>query len=120
MISNRIFHWRDLRTRFYPVLNDMLSAYLIRMEDPEGRYWKNVIGYLPAPEDEAFVEHRATFVGELVQYNELKEIRMLRRRLLDNHAGGHHNRGEAAILDLAPELEALSACLATLHKKLKI
>jgi hypothetical protein len=53
-------------------------------------------------------------------YNELKEVRVLRKHLLDNAMSGNHNRGEVAKLDLAPEAAALDACLITLHKKLNI
>lgn len=120
VLSNRIFHWRELRTKFYPVLNNMHSAYVIRMTNPQGRYWTNVVGYVPSPEDEDFVEHRASFLGDLVQYSELKEVRILRRKMLDNAMSGDHEPGEVATLDLAPESAALSTCLLTLHKKLRI
>jgi hypothetical protein len=53
-------------------------------------------------------------------YNELKEVRVLRKHLLDDAMSGNHNRGEVAKLDLAPEAAALDACLITLHKKLNI
>ena len=119
-LSNRIFHWRELRTKFYPVLNNMHSAYVIRMANPEGRYWTIVVGYLPSPKDEKFVNHRALFIGELVEYNELKEVRILRKRMLETMAAEDHDLGEAAVYDLAPESAALSACLITLHKKLKL
>jgi hypothetical protein len=117
---NRLFHWRELRTKFYPALNNMYAAYVIRMASPDGRYWTTIVGNNPAPEDEAFVDHRSSFVSDLVQFNELKEVRVLRKQLLDNAVAGNHNPGEVAKLDLAPELAALDACLATLHKKLKI
>jgi hypothetical protein len=117
---NRLFHWRELRTKFYPVLNNMYSAYVIRMAKPEGRYWITIVGNIPSPEDEDFVDHRSSFLSDLVQYNELKEVRVLRRQLLHNAISGHHNPGEVAKLDLAPESAALDACLITLHKKLKI
>jgi hypothetical protein len=116
---NRLFHWRELRTRFYPVLNNMFSAYVIRMENPEGRYWTNVVGNVPAPEDEEFVDHRSSFISDLVQYNELKEVRLLRREMLNNMIRDH-KPGEVATLDLAPESAALRRCLLTQHKKLKI
>jgi hypothetical protein len=116
---SRVFHWRELRTKFYSVLNNMISAYVIRMENLEGRYWTTVVGNLPAPEDEDFVDHRSSFMSDLVQYNELKEERILRKQLLDNAMSGNHNAGEIATLDLAPESTALHACLITLHKKLK-
>lgn len=117
---NRLFHWRELRTKFYPLLSNMYSAYVIRMENPEGRYWTTIVGNVPSPEDNDFVEHRSSFLSDLVQYNELKEVRVLRRKLLDNAMSGNHNPGEEAKLDLAPEAAALGACLAKLHKKLKI
>jgi len=74
---NRLFHWRELRTKFYPVLNNIYSAYVIRMAKPEGRYWTTIVGNIPSPEDEVFVDHRSSFLSELVQYNELKEVRVL-------------------------------------------
>jgi hypothetical protein len=117
---NRLFHWRELRTKFYPVLNNMYSAYVIRIAKPEGRYWITIVGKIPSPEDEDFVDHRSSFLSDLVQYNELKEVRVLRKQLLDNAMSSDHKPGEVAKLDLAPESAALGACLITLHKKLKI
>ena len=117
---NRLFHRRELRTKFYPILNDMFSAYVIRMERSEGRYWTTIVGYVPAPEDEEFVDHRSTFISVLVQYNELKEVRALRKEFLDNSMRGDHERGKEMKLDLTPESAALNSCLATLHKKLKL
>jgi hypothetical protein len=120
VISNRIFHWRELRTKFYPVLNNMFAAYAIRMQDPNGRYWITTVGYNPSPEDEKFVEHRSSFIAELVEYNELKEVRILRKQMLDNMARGNHTPGEELKLDLLPESKALGACFTVLHKKLKL
>jgi hypothetical protein len=120
VLSNRIFHRRDLRTKFYPALNNMHSAYVIRMANPEGRYWTNVVGYVPSAEDENFVEHRGQFIGDLIPYIELKEVRILRKKMLDNSMSGDRKHGETAVTDLAPESAALTACLITLHKKLKI
>jgi hypothetical protein len=40
--------------------------------------------------------------------------------MLNNAASGDHKPGEVETLDLTPEAAALSACLDTLHKKLKI
>jgi hypothetical protein len=117
---NRLFHRRELRTKFYPVLNNMFSAYVIRMETPEGRYWTTIVGNNPAPEDEDFVDHRSTFISALVQYNELTEVRTLRKEFLDNSMSGDHERGKEMRLDLTPESTALNICLATLHKKLKL
>jgi hypothetical protein len=120
VLSNRIFHRRGLRTKFYPVLNNMYSAYVIRMQDPQRRYWTTVVGQVPAREDEEFVEHRSTFMSDLVQYNELKEARVLRKVMLDNSVKGDHTVGKILRTDLAPESAALNACLKTLHKKLKM
>jgi len=120
VVSNRISHRQGLRTKFYPVLNNIHSAYVIRMENPEGRYWTTVVGNVPAREDEDFVDHRASFLSDLMQYIELKEVRVLRKKMLDNAMSGDHTRGEVATLDLAPESAALIDCLVTLHKKLKI
>lgn len=120
VIFNRIFHWRELRTKFYPVLNNMFSAYAIRMENPSGRYWITTVGYNPSPEDNDFVEHRSAFIAELVEYNELKEVRVLRKQPMDNMARGNHTPGEELKLDLLPESKALGACFTVLHKKLKL
>jgi hypothetical protein len=120
VISNRIFHWRELRTKFYPVLNNMFAAYAIRMQNPNGRYWTIIVGYMPSPEDKDFVEHRSSFIAELVQYNELKEVRILRKQLLDNMSKGNHTHGEELKLDLLPESKALGVCFTKLHKKLKM
>jgi hypothetical protein len=117
---NRLFHRQDLRIKFYPVLNNMHSAYVIRMENPEGRYWTNTIGYLPSPEDAGFVKHRSNFMDELVEYVGLKEVRVLRRQFAANMMSGNHKVGEVSKLDLTPESAALTLCLVTLHKKLKI
>jgi len=116
----RYFHRQDLRAKFYPVLNNIHSAYVIRMEDPEGRYWTTVVGNVPTPEDENFVDHRSSFISDVMQFIELKEVRVLRRRILDNEVGGDHTRGQVLKLDLAPEWAALNDCLKTLHKKPKI
>ena len=120
IVFNRVSHWRELRTRFYPVLNNMFSAYVIRMEKPEGRHWTIIVGNNPAPEDEDFVDHRSSFLSDLVEYNELKEVRVLRKQLLDNAMSGDHERGKEMKLDLAPEFAALSACFKSLHKRLKL
>lgn len=120
VIYNRRACLRALRTQFYPVLNNMFSAYVIRMEEPEGRYWTTIVGNNPAPEDEDFVDHRSTFISNLVQYNELKEVRALRKKILDNSITGDHEPGKVMMLDLTPESTALNSCLATLHKKLKL
>jgi hypothetical protein len=117
-IFNRSFHRRELRTQFYPALNDVFSAYVIRMEDPDRRYWTTVVGNNPTPEDADFVDHRSAFIRDLVRYNELKEVRVLRERLLDNMKH-NHIRGDVMKFDLAPEVAALQACFAVLHKKLK-
>jgi hypothetical protein len=98
----------------------MHSAYVIRMQNPEGRYWTNVVGNLPSPEDADFVELRSDFLDELVKYIELKEVRLLRRQFAANMMSDNHKVGEVSKLDLTPEAAALGLCLVTLHKKLKI
>jgi hypothetical protein len=120
VLFNRLFHWRQLRTKFYPVLSDMYAAYVIRMSKPNGRYWITIIGNNPSPSDEEFVHHRGSFVNDLVQYNELKEVRILRKQLLDYAFGGDHTPGATVKRDFAPESAALLDCLRTVHKKLGI
>ena len=119
-LANRFFHWRALRTQFYPKLSNMCSAFIIRMEKPEGRYWVTIVGKIPSAEDEEFVEHRSNFLSDLIQFNELKEARNLRKLMLDNAFGADSTPGMMVKLDLAPEAEALNACMKKLHDKLKL
>jgi hypothetical protein len=120
---NRWFHWRDMRVTFYPVLNNIYSAYVIRMQNPEGRYWENTVGMTPTEEnpDYEFVQHRSGFiVSDLIKFNELKEVRELRRAILAHQATADHTEGKLVKYDLMPEYQALEKCMKTLHKKLKI
>jgi hypothetical protein len=119
-IFDRMFYWRGLRIKFYPMLSDMLSAYAIRMQKPEGWYWINTVGCVPLPEDKLFIDHRTSFLSELVQYSELREVRILLKEMADNIVSGDHIKGEIAKLDLTPESDALLVCLNVLHKKLKL
>jgi hypothetical protein len=93
---------------------------MIRLENPEGRYWTHVIGDVPSPEDGEFVGHRSSFVNGLVEYNELKEVRKLRRQIVNHSVSGDHKTGEVEKYDLGPEIAALHACMVKLHKKLKL
>ena len=102
------------------MLNNMVSAYVIRMENPEGRYWTTIVANVPSSEDRDFVEHRSSFLSDLVQYSELREVRVLRKSMLDNAMSGNHKQGEVMRLDLTPEATALHACLSTVQKKLKL
>jgi hypothetical protein len=120
---NRWFHWRDMRVKFYPVLNDIHSAYIIRMENPQGRYWEHTVGMTPAEghPDYEFVNHRSNFiVHDLIQFNELKEVRELRRKILKSQVQADHTAGKLVEYDLEPERIALTECINVLHKKLKI
>ena len=119
-LANRIFHWRALRTQFYPKVNDLLGEYVIRMEDPEGRYLIIRVGYNPRPEDESFVEHRVGFIMNLVAFNELKEARELRKKLVQYQAEEPGKEGDEQKIDLMPDYQALSDCLDKLHKKLNL
>jgi hypothetical protein len=111
---------RDLRTQFYPKLNNIHSAYLIRMEKKEGRYWTTIVGNVPSNEDAEFVDHRAQFLSDLIQFNELDEARRLRQTMLDNAMKGHHTPGLLTKVDLKPEAEALGKCMQILHLELKL
>lgn len=116
---NHRFHWRELRTKFYPKVKDLWAAYLIRMEKPEGQYWVTIIGNQPSRTDKEFVDHRAFFISDLVQFNELKEARILRKRFSENMIGATGSVGTLSKLDLAPEAQALQVCHDTLYRKLK-
>jgi hypothetical protein len=119
-VANRTFYLRSLRTRFFPRLDDMHSAYVLRMESQEGRYLLQVPNFLPLRPDAEFVNHRTQFIGSLAQFNELKEARDLRKKIVKNQASPslQTSTGSGLILDLLPEYEALSACVALIHKKL--
>ncbi len=119
-LSNRIFHWRTLRTQFHPKLNDIFGEYVIRMEKPEGRYWASRVGYPPSPEDEKFVDRRTEFVTNLPQFNELREARELRRALITDLNPNHAGTGTEIKTDLMPEHTAISRCLDIVQKKLKL
>lgn len=119
VVSNRMARRRDLRTKFYPKLNNMWGAYLIRMQNPQGRYWTLIVGKVPLEEDQPFVDHRTDFLLDLVEFNELKEVRTLRTAILNNTSGSH-TPGVLVQVDLKPEFDALDACLRRLHKKLRL
>jgi hypothetical protein len=117
---NHRLHWRKLRGEFYPKLSNILSAYVIRMEQPEGRYWTNTVAKNPAEEDRVFVDHRADFILDLVKFNELKEARELRKKLLENRGHGLGQESTVLKTDLLPEQEAILECLHKVHKKLEL
>ena len=53
------------------------------------------VGYDPLPADKAFVEHRVDFIKmNLVTFNELKEARELRRKLLEQQAKEPGEKGD--------------------------
>ena len=123
VIFNRVFHWRALRTQFYPKLNNMYCAYVVRFnETPQGRgrYWVTVVGQNPKPEDEEFIDQRSVFIHDLIAFNELKEARKLRQAILDNAGREHVTPGILSKLDLQPEATALDECMKVLHQKLKL
>jgi hypothetical protein len=123
VLYNRSVRHRTLRTDFYPKLNNMYSAYVIRFNETprgQGRYWVNIVGNNPDDADKDFIDHRSNFIGDLVAFNELEEARVLRTAILDNSLKEHTTPGIMSKLDLQPELEALDACLKVLHKKLKL
>lgn len=119
-LSNRIFHWRSLRTQFEPHLNDLFSEYLLRMESPEGRYWETHVGYAPDSKDIQFVNRRSMFISNLIQFNELREARELRTKMILNINPTGAKMGEVLKTDLMPEYQAISDCLDIVHKKLKL
>lgn len=118
-LANRYFHWRSLRTTFYPKLSDFASAYLLRVQNPEGQVWQSRIGYLPVPEDQGFINHRANFFMGLIHFNELREVRKLRRQMMATleHDG---REGDTITFDLMPEYEAVVDCLFHVQKKLRL
>lgn len=80
-----------------------------------------VVGQVPADEDEEFVGHRSNFiVSDLIAFNELREVRKLRKRIVESQAKADHTPGLMTKYDLMPEYTALDECMRTLHKKLRI
>jgi hypothetical protein len=118
LFFNRLWHLRAQRTQFYPKVNNLYSAYVIRFQNPTGRYWVNIVGNNPSPADAQFVRHRSEFIMDLVQFNELKEARALRQKMVGNSMTGHGMTGLPNTLDLGPEEIALKTCLGNLQKKL--
>jgi hypothetical protein len=118
-ISNRLFQLQASRKTFYPKLNNLLTAYIIRTANPEGRYLVRTVGQVPSEENREFVYHRADFIISSIAFSELKEVRALRRRLIEN-PGGTGEAGAIERIDLMPEYQALSDCLDKVHKKLKL
>lgn len=118
-LFNRLFYWRSLRIRFYPKLSSIFSAYAIRMENPKGRYWVTIVGKIPHANDDNFIRHRSHFLGEMIEFTELKEVRKLRQAMLANT---NHNaeEGEELTTDLMPELNALGDCVKTIEKRMRL
>jgi hypothetical protein len=117
-LFNRMFYWRGLRLKFYPTLSDMFSAYRIRMDDENGRYWVTTVGKVPLAQDDNFIRHRMVFISGLIQYTELKEVRVLRKALLQNMMAQTLPDGVPMTTDLMPEFDALTKCVKKLQGKL--
>jgi len=120
VFSNRIFHWRALRTQFHPQINNIMGEYAIRFEKPEGRYWMGVVGKVPLPSDVAFVNHRTKFLLDLPQFNELHEARELRRAMMITLNPDRLPEGSPITTDLLQEYQAILKCLEIVEKKLKL
>lgn len=119
-VSNRIFHWRALRTQFHPKLNNIMGEYAIRFEKPKGRYWIGTVGKVPLQSDEAFVDRRTEFLLDLPQYNELREARELRRAMMTTINPDRLPEGSPITTDLWPEYQAILKCIDIVQKKLKL
>jgi hypothetical protein len=122
-IINVTYQWRirqkDLRTKFYTVLGNMNAAYLIRMEQPGGKELVQIPNQAPLGADRDFVDHRTAFVSELIQYCDLKEVIVLRQKILDNAFHGVGSTGPVKT-NLVPEAQAIDECMRLIHKKLKL
>jgi hypothetical protein len=122
-LINVAYQWRnrkkDLRTTFYPMLNDMNAAYLIRMEQPGGNELVQTPNVAPLGADRDFVNHRTAFLSDLIKYNDLTEVIVLRQRMLDNAFQAAGTVGPVKT-NLVPEAKAIDECMRVLHKKLKL
>jgi hypothetical protein len=118
--SSRIFYRRALRTKLYPKVSNLYTAYLVRMESPEGQYWTGRVGFQPHQEDREFIDQRTAVALDLIEFNELEEARKLRRTLIETMSSVEVKQGEPFKSDLKPELDAISECMNILHKKLRL
>jgi hypothetical protein len=110
---------RFLRTAFYPVINNMNAAYLIRMGQPGGKELVQTPDQAPLGADRDFVNHRTAFLMDLIKYTDLKEVIILRQKILDNAFHGAGSTGPITT-SLVPEAQAISECMQVLHRKLKL
>jgi len=119
LIFNRKFQRQTLRKQFYPKLSHMHADYKNRLAVPEGRYWVHTIGKPNLPQDENFVRHRADFIARLIEFIELGEVQKLRTKLT-SPSNQQQDKNETITFDLLPESEAITACVSTIKKKLKL
>jgi hypothetical protein len=61
-ISNRISYRQSLRTKLFPKLIDMYSAYVIRMEEWDRKTLVQHSDFLQDMQNKAFVAHRSNFI----------------------------------------------------------
>ena len=117
-IFNRVSHWRALRRKLLREVSNMCVAYLIRFKQPNGRYWEHIVGNKPLDADRDFVEQRSHFIGELDEFTELEEARVLMKAILYN---SFHKlpSGSTRKLDVYPEARAMRDCVNVLGKKLQ-
>jgi hypothetical protein len=83
-ILNRFFQRRTLRTQFYLKLNDIYGAYLMRLSWEAGRYLVATTGKELSKDDAEFADRRGTFLHDLAAFNELTEVRKLRKTIVEN------------------------------------
>lgn len=119
-LTNRIFHWRTLRTQFHPKLHNIMGEYVLRFSKPEGQYWTGTVGKVPLPDNEAFVGHRTEFFFDLPKYNELREARQLRRAMMKIFNSDRLPDGSDFKINLLPEYKAILKCLNIVERKLKL
>jgi hypothetical protein len=123
--ANRRYYLRSLRTKFYPKVNDVLAAYVIRLEDPKKLFLIQEPDHLPTDDKELkFVDHRSNFIHGLVEFNELEEAREVRKKLVDSSFAGvvvvSPDETSEKGINLIQEYRAIKHCHDLLHKKLKL
>jgi hypothetical protein len=117
---NRWFYWQELRRKFYPEVSNLVAAYTIRLEQPDGRFWVGVVGQDPSAVDKKFVIHRTSFLSGIIPFTDLREARKLRKAIVKNMQQRNPDEAQPFKLNLKPEYDALEVCMKTLHKKLRI
>jgi hypothetical protein len=96
-----------------------LSAEIRMQQQPGGKELIQTPDAAPLGADRHFVDHRTAFVSDLIKYTDLKEVIILRQKILDNAFKDARSTGPVTT-NLVPEAQAINDCMRVLHKELKL